>query len=235
VSALAAALLVLLSAAALAGARRAAARAGTVARLGAPPVARRAATAWFTARFESWRGRHSSPAVLALALEAVARAVRAGSSLRVALAEAGDAVGGAVGAELRGVAGVAARGVPLADALDRWARDRGDGAVALAAGALALAAEAGGTQARAVDGVAATLRERAAVDAEIRALSSQARLSAMVVAIAPVAFGALEAATDPRAAGFLLRPGLGWACLAGGLGLDALAAWWMAQLTRSWP
>ena len=102
----------------------------------------------------------------------------------------------------------------------------------LAASALALAAEAGGTQARAVDGVAATLRERLAVDAEVRALSAQARLSAIVIAIAPLVFGALAVGTDGRTAAFLLGQPLGWLCLAGGLALDALAAWWMLRITR---
>ena len=58
----------------------------------------------------------------------------------------------------------------------------------LAAVALGVAAETGGAQARAVDAVAATLRERLAVHADVRAQSSQARLSATVIALLPVAF-----------------------------------------------
>src|SRR6266508_605215 len=180
------------------------------------------------------RGRRErlADASLPLALETMARSLRAGSSLRQVVAEAGVSSGPPVGDDLAEIAAVAARGVPLVDALDRWAQRRPSPAVRLAAAALALAAEAGGTQARAVDGVASTLRERLAVEAEIRALSSQARLSAVVIAIAPLAFGLLTAATDPRPARFLLGSGPGWACLAGGLGLDALAAYWMAHLTR---
>jgi Flp pilus assembly protein TadB len=38
--------------------------------------------------------------------------------------------------------------------------------------------------------------------------------------------------SDGAAGRFLLHSRAGWACLAGGLGLDALGAWWMARLTR---
>ena len=49
------------------------------------------------------------------------------------------------------------------------------------AGALALCASVGGRSADALDGLATSLRDRLAVGAEARALSSQARMSAMVV------------------------------------------------------
>ena len=178
------------------------------------------------------RSRRRADADLPLALETAARSLRAGSSLRQALSEAGALTPGPVGDDLGHVATAAARGVPLVDALDAWGARARSPAVVLAASALALAAEAGGTQARAVDGVAATLRERLAVDAEVRALSAQARLSAIVIALAPLVFGALAVGTDGRTAAFLFGRPFGWVCLVGGLTLDALAAWWMLRITR---
>jgi Flp pilus assembly protein TadB len=38
--------------------------------------------------------------------------------------------------------------------------------------------------------------------------------------------------SDGAAGRFLLRSRAGWACLAVGIGLDVLGAWWMARLTR---
>ncbi|HYZ98327.1 MAG TPA: hypothetical protein VE575_06220, partial [Acidimicrobiales bacterium] len=61
---------------------------------------------------------------------------------------------------------------------------------------------------------------------------SQARTSAVVLSLAPLAFAVLLAMTDAAAARFLLRTTAGWVCLAAGLGLNALGAWWMARLTR---
>jgi tight adherence protein B len=80
--------------------------------------------------------------------------------------------------------------------------------------------------------VAETLRGRLAVAAEVRALSSQARLSGLVIALAPLVFSGLAAATDARTAEFLFRTPLGLGCLVLGIGLDAVAAAWMVRLCR---
>ena len=102
----------------------------------------------------------------------------------------------------------------------------------MAAGALALAATAGGPQARAVDGVADTLRERRAVAAEVRAQSAQARLSALVIGLLPVAFLAWAVVTDRRTAVFLVASPPGWACLVAGIALEAAGALWMRRILR---
>jgi tight adherence protein B len=174
-------------------------------------------------------------AALPDALEAVARALRSGASLRLALAEAAPAVPGALGHDLRDVSGTTEAGVPLLAALARWEEERPLPGVRLAVAALGLGAETGGAQARSLDGVAETLRGRLAVTAEVRALSSQARLSGLVIALSPIVFSGLATATDARTADFLFRTPAGVACLLLGLGLDAVAAAWMTRLCRVEP
>lgn len=166
------------------------------------------------------------------ALESMARALRSGASLRQAVEETAGVTPGLLGRDLAVVAAEVAHGGPLAAALDRWGRRRPLPGVRLAVSALALGAETGGAHARAIDGVAATVRSRSAVGREVRALSSQARLSAVVITLAPLGFSALAAASDERTAGFLLRTPLGLFCLVAGLALDALAALWMLRLSR---
>jgi tight adherence protein B len=165
-------------------------------------------------------------------LENLARALRSGAGLRPALAEA--AADGPVPprADLAAVVAAADRGAALVPALEEWAHRRPSPSVRLAVAALCLGVETGGAQARALDGVAATLRQRLAAAAEARALATQARASALVIALAPVAFCALATGTDPRVGAFLFRTPAGLAALAAGLGLDAVGAWWMARLTR---
>src|ERR671911_579032 len=162
----------------------------------------------------------------------VAGALRSGSSLPVALGEAGHATSHPLGPELVGLANEAAQGRPMAAVLDRWTHDHDDRDTRLAATALALSAAVGATPARAVDGVAATVRERLDPAAERPALGSPARASAVVLSIAPAAFAVLLGVSDGAAARFLLRTPAGWLCLAVGLGVDAGGAWWMARLTR---
>ena len=178
------------------------------------------------------RADHLVEDALPDALESMARALRSGASLRQAVEETAGVTPGLLGRDLAVVAAEVVHGRLLAAALDRWGRRRPLPGVRLAVSALALGAETGGAHARAIDGVAATVRSRSAVGREVRALSSQARLSAVVITLAPLGFSALAAASDERTAGFLLRTPLGLFCLVAGLALDAVAALWMLRLSR---
>ena len=189
---------------------------------------------------------------LPLALESIARSLRSGASVRQAIAEAAAAPGGfgsgaRVGggrrgntrgrlqAELATVADQAGHGAGLVEALEALAARRPRPGVRLAVAALCLGVDTGGAQARAVDGVAATMRERLAVEAEVRALSSQARMSALVIGLAPLGFGAFAAATDPRTSEFLLHTPVGLALVGVGLLLDGAGWLWMQRLCRVAP
>lgn len=182
------------------------------------------------------RGRAGARLEQALpaALEGVARSLRSGASLRQAVEEAGRASGSGrvLAAELSRAAAEAAQGASLVAALEGVAARRPLPGVRLGVAALCLGTETGGAQARAVDGVAATVRERLAVAAELRALSSQARISALVIGLAPLGFGAFAAATDPRTAQFMLHTPAGLALLVAGLVLDGLGWLWMQRLSR---
>lgn len=164
------------------------------------------------------------------ALDAVARSLRSGSSLRQALDEAAGSMTGPLGEDLERLTGEIADGATLVDALARWPALRPVPGVRLAAAALSLGAETGGASAQAVDGVAATLRTNLGIAGEVRALSSQARLSALVIVLAPIAFAVLAAATDGSTATFLLGTRFGLLCVAAGLGLDGLGWWWMRRI-----
>jgi tight adherence protein B len=178
------------------------------------------------------RRRQLRRAQLPDALERVAAALRSGSSLPGALDEAGQGLPDPLGAELTGLAGATRRGQPIAAALDDWAAARGDAATRAAATVLVVASTAGAAPARAVDGVAATLRERARLAAERRALAAQARWSSLVLSATPLVVAVLLGLTGSAAGRFLFRTPAGWACLAGGVAIDALGAWWTASLTR---
>jgi tight adherence protein B len=163
-------------------------------------------------------------------LESMARSLRSGSSLRLAIAEASASAPAPLGEGLADIADVAGRGRPLAAAIARWSGTTPGDGVPLAAAALGLGAELGGAAARSLDGVAGTLRDRNGVRREVRALSAQARASALVIGTAPVVFLVVVAAADPGAVGFLVGSPVGLLCLASGLGLDAVGAWWMRRI-----
>lgn len=163
------------------------------------------------------------------AIDGLVAMLTSGSSLGQALG-GGSAQSGPVGADLALVAARQGRGLSLQESLDQWARDRPGTGVAFVVDALALAGTSGGSQSRALEGVGATLRERQALAREVRALGSQARTSAVVLVVTPVAFAAVVAAADPRIRHLLLATPLGWMCIVTGAVLDAVGAWWMARL-----
>ncbi len=167
------------------------------------------------------------------ALDRTAAALRSGDSVGVALERVAAATAAPLGTELQRVAKAVALGAPVSEALRAWSAGPGASAdVRLVATALAIGASAGGELARAVDGVAATVRERHELRREVQALATQARASAGVLAAGPPAFAALVASIEPRAALFLFTEPIGLLCLAGGLALEAGGAVWMARITR---
>jgi tight adherence protein B len=137
---------------------------------------------------------------LADAAAQLARSLRSGSTLPVALAEV--SVPGPAGVELARVAGAVARGVPVVEALAAW-RDR-----------------CGGDPARALEGAAATLWDRADVAREARAQSAQARAGIAVLGALPVVGAGAFALLDPGVAAVLLGTPIGWTCLVVGALLD---------------
>jgi len=182
-----------------------------------------------TTRARTWRRFDDA---LPETAAAIARALRSGASLHTALAEAATASPEPLAGALREVVAEAATGVRLVDAFDGWARRCPRPDVALLVTALAVAHDTGGASAQAVDGVAATLRRRQAARAEAFALATQARTSAYVLAGAPLVVCALAVAGGAGSARFLFGTPVGVACLALGLALDAVGAWWMVRLTR---
>lgn len=166
-------------------------------------------------------------------LERTAWEVRAGAvmvdALRAACRRGPSALSHGLGPAIEQVDA----GVPLSAALAAWAKRSGTREAIQVAAGLQLAIEAGGPQVAAIENLASSLRERLAVTKEAHALATQARASAVVIAAAPVLFGLLLGLGDRRASAFLFGSGSGLACLAGGLALDGLGAWWMWRITRS--
>jgi tight adherence protein B len=185
----------------------------------------------------TWRaGRRAAQrrARLPELVERIASAVRAGRSVRTALAEVAADAPPPLDRELAPAALVLEHGGGLDAALGAWAAATGPvPEVALVLTALGLAGRAGGEVARALDRVAATLRERRELRAEVRALATQARASAAVLIAAPLGFTALVATIEPAVVAFLLTTPVGIACLVLGLGLDGLGAWWMARIVEA--
>jgi tight adherence protein B len=178
------------------------------------------------------RRERAFAAGLPVTLEQVAAELRGGGTVAAAVDWIADGAG-AVAADLRRVRARTRLGLPLTEALAGWPIDHDAPGVRAAAGSLSVAATMGGRAADAIDGLATSLRDRLDAVAEARSLSAQARLSAIVVGAAPLGYLAFAALVDPAAVTVLVDTGVGRACLAVGLGLEALAGLWIRRILRS--
>ena len=124
-------------------------------------------------------------------------------------------------------------GLPLAEALAAWPAEHDAPGVRAAAGALAVASAMGGRAADAIEGLASSLRHRLDAMAEARSLSTQARLSAIVVGAAPLGYLAFASLVDASAVDALITTGVGRVCLVVGVGLESAAAIWIRRIVTS--
>lgn len=166
-------------------------------------------------------------------LTTLGQQLRSGHSLTQAVETAARTAPAALAGELDGVVYRSRHGAGLLEGLRWWMTLRADDDdIHMAAASLAAAVETGGPAARAVDVASEIVRDRRALAGDLAALTAQARVSAVVIGLAPVAMAALTALTDPATVGFLLTSGPGLAMLVGGLTLDGLGVVWMVAMMR---
>ena len=206
-------------------------RAGRVRRPVGPPVdqARGGPVPAWWERWDPRRGGHRVDRALPGLVDEIVRSLQTGSTLAGALVEAADD-GGLLADDLRQVGRDLEAGVPMGLTLTRWERRRPGTRVGQLVAAIDLAVVTGGEPSRLLGTVGEAIRDELEVAAEARALATQARSSAAVVAVAPVGFAALMAPSG--SVGFLVS-GVGLVVLAAGLLLDGLGLWWMWRLTGS--
>jgi tight adherence protein B len=159
--------------------------------------------------------------------ELVARALRSGSSLSAAIA-AGAGADSTMAPLAASVMRQTGRGEPLVVALDAVGVDPSS-AAGLAVVVLRSCACFGGPAAAPLERAAATLRARDAVLAEQRAHSAQARLSARVLTLIPIALLALLATTDGKVRTAIVTPA-GATVVMLGAALNAVGSLWMRRI-----
>lgn len=186
-----------------------------------PPLSRRAQRRRSERRYDDH---------LLLLLRALARSLRSGATLRTALHEATVGTVGPLRVDLTVLADDLNGGV--VGALQRWAARRPVPSVQLVAGGLALGYSTGGITAVVVDSLADSIRLRLDGRDETAALATQATLSAVVLAAAPLGFLVVGSLGESRSSRFLLGQAAGRICLVSGILLDGLSLLWMLRMVR---
>lgn len=188
----------------------------------------RSAARGLVAALRRWKIRSPQADAVPQALELTARALRSGASVLTALdGAAAELPQTGLQSVVRQVRG----GLSLTEALDEWVG--GVSERQTAAALLVLGHTSGAAMAASLDRAAASLRERGALDDEIRALTAQTRASGVVVAAAPAGFAVIVALVDRDALSGLVATPVGLMALGLGLVLEGLGLWWMARLCRN--
>jgi len=165
-------------------------------------------------------------------LTGMARALRSGATLHTALQRvAADA--SIAGRPLRDTARRVHDGSPVRSEIDRWAASFDHPDTDLVRAVLNTGAATGGALAKSFDRAATTLQERADLGREIAALTAQARASALLLSVAPIAFLLVVLAVDPTVVGPAVSTSGRRLAIALGLALDGLGWLWMQRLTSA--
>jgi tight adherence protein B len=171
---------------------------GVVAAVGGPAVV----TAALRARRRRYAAglRRGAPSVA----RALADAVGAGHSIRGAIAASSGGVAGPAGHELRGAARALALGDPTHAVLERVRRRAADPAWDAIVAGILLQRDAGGDLAGLLRDQAASLDAAERIEREARTATAQARFTARLVLLLPLAAAALAELASPGLIGGLL-------------------------------
>lgn len=190
------------------------------------------AGSYLVVRIRTSRRRSAFADQLPDVLQLIAGSLRSGFSLSQAL----DAV---VRDDTQPSAGEFARalaetriGVELEDALDRVAFRMASDDLRWVVMAIRIQREVGGNLAEVLLTTVTTMRERAQVRRQIRALSAEGRLSAYILLALPFIVGGLLAWMNPRYIEPLFTTGIGILMLIGAGILMLLGTFWMTRLVK---
>lgn len=169
---------------------------------------------------------------LADTLDMLASSLRAGYGLQQAIVAAGREARPPTGPELTRVSNQVQMGMPLEDALDRMATRIGSPSFRWVVLAMAIHRETGGNLAEILDNLAASLRQRETMRRQIKALTAEGRLSAIILLALPFLEGFVLFYLNPGYMSMLVTTLPGVLMLTLALTLMGVGALWLRNITQ---
>jgi tight adherence protein B len=163
-------------------------------------------------------------------LTLVASGLRSGLSLAQAVASGAQNGSDVLSRQMRRAGAEVALGIDLPDALDHVATRMESDDLRWAVQALRIQREAGGSLSGILDTAAAAVRQRAQVQREVRALSAEGRLSAVVLIILPLGVFAFFLVTRREYVEIFWTTAIGWLMLAILVGILGIGTLWMRRI-----
>ncbi len=166
------------------------------------------------------------------ALDLMGRAMRAGHAFPSAIRMVADEMPAPLGRDFRLLFDEINYGVPVNDALARLAERVPIADVSYFVVAVMIQRESGGNLAELLDKIAALVRDRLRLLGEIRTLSAEGRLSALILTALPFGVGLVVNLVNPEFMAVLWNDPLGLRMVAVALAMMALGIFWMRRIIR---
>ncbi|MDQ5897093.1 MAG: tight adherence protein [Pseudomonadota bacterium] len=166
------------------------------------------------------------------ALDLMGRALRAGHALPVAVRLCGDELAAPLGAEFALLADELQYGVPFDQALHHLAERVPLDDIGYFTAAVLIQREAGGNLAELIDNIAALVRQRMKLHGQVRTLSAEGRLSALILTLLPFGVGLMVHLISPDFMQVLWTEPAGQKLSGAALVLIVIGQLWMRRVVR---
>jgi tight adherence protein B len=184
---------------------------------------------WVVLQIMSGQRRRKFMSQLPDMLQLLAGSLRAGYSLMQGVDTVAQEVDDPMGRELRRVLAEARLGRVLEDSLEDMAARLGSADFEWAVMAIRIQREVGGNLAELLSTVAETMIARERLRREVRALTAEGRISALILGLLPVGLGVIMYGINPDYVKVLFNDGLGQALLIGAAVLAIIGFYWMKK------
>ncbi|MEX0832520.1 MAG: type II secretion system F family protein [Actinomycetota bacterium] len=191
-----------------------------------------AAVPWILLSLGVSRRSSRIQAQLADVLTILASSLRAGHSFLQAIDTVSKEIGGPAGEEFNRVVAEIRLGRPVDEALNGMADRIGSDDLRWAVLAVNIQREVGGNLAEILDTVANTVRERDEIRRQVDVLTTEGKISALILTVLPIAIFAYISIVNPDYIGLLFKRTIGIVMLATGGSLLVLGVLWMRKIVK---
>jgi tight adherence protein B len=165
-------------------------------------------------------------------LNLLAGSMRAGFSFMQGLEAVADEASEPIRGELQRAFTESRLGRPIEEALDDAARRMESRDLAWAVMAIRIQREVGGNLAELLDTVSETMTHRERLRREIKSLTAEGRMSAIVLSIFPPAFALMLFLLQPGYMNLLFSELIGIICVVGGAILSVIGWFWLSRIVK---
>jgi tight adherence protein B len=169
---------------------------------------------------------------LELSLRLIASSIRVGLGLRQALTLVIEEMPEPSRSEFARVVGQTNVGVSILDAMEDLAQRMPSNETLMMSRVMRVQSQTGGDLAKVLDNLASTIRDRRRIQRKIGALTSEGRMSALVLMLIPVGLGLFICIDQPQMGSALLYTTIGHLVILVEIVLEGLGGLWLNQMLK---